>query len=392
MRLRVGAFIYVWSLPNIPSDQALVFMAEYFPESYLQAYEQFTRGVENLNWDLEYSDPISTDGIPCTPELRVQVALSPRVSESRSALVVSTGLHGVEGFLGSAVLAKLIENWQRDSPKCRVILLHSLNPFGYHFMRRADQNNVDLNRNFLVDGKYQGTPELYGRLDSLLNPRKSPSSWDPGFELKAVANILCHGFSAVQEAVAGGQYDYPKGLFYGGSEISPLASWLQEKMPNWLRDIQNVVHLDVHSGLGKRANFQLITEMSIEPEFAQKLHTRFSPERCVNMSAASDDDRKIYRASGSFGSWVENQARKWNCGRYFFAVVEFGTYPPIQVLKALKRENQLFHWGAATDLQHPAKQRLREVFCPRSPDWRSRCLESAEDIAKWMCAQLMDFH
>lgn len=365
-------------------------MAEYFPESYVQACEKFARGVEDLSWHLEYSDPVSSDGIPNAPELRVQAAISPGVPESSSALVVSTGLHGVEGFLGSAVLAKLMETWQRDPPKCKVVLLHSLNPFGYHFIRRADQNNVDLNRNFLIGGQYEGAPDLYGRLDPLLNPPKSPSAWDPSFELKAVANILRYGFSAVQEAVAGGQYEYPQGLFYGGSAISPLAGWLQEKMPLWLRDIQNVVHLDVHSGLGKRAGFQLITESSIEPDFLQKLHMQFSSERCVDMSAASDDGRKIYRASGSFGSWCEYHAtKKWDCERYFFSVVEFGTYPPIQVLKALKRENQLFHWGDASDFEHPAKRRLREVFCPRSPDWRSRCLESAENITTWMCAELV---
>ena len=364
-------------------------MAEYFPESYVQACERFARDVEKLNWNLESSDPISADGFPNAPELRVQVAISPGVPESSSALVVSTGLHGVEGFLGSAVLAKLMETWQRDPPKCKVVLLHSLNPFGYHFIRRADHSNVDLNRNFLIGNKYQGAPGLYGQLDSLLNPPKPPSPWDLGFELKAVANILRHGFSAVQEAVAGGQYDYPKGLFYGGSEISPLASWLQEKMPQWLRDVQRVVHLDVHSGLGKKADFQLITESSMEPEFMQKLQRQFSPQRCVDMSGASDDGRKIYRASGSFGSWCECQAENWGCARYFFSVVEFGTFPPIQVLKALKRENQLFHWGTAADPQHPAKQRLREVFCPRSPDWRSRCLESAEEVTTWMCAELV---
>ncbi len=70
-----------------------------------------------------------------------------------SALVVSSGVHGVEGFFGSAVqlafLEKLPPDW-RPPEGAAVVLIHALNPFGFAWQRRFNEENVDLNRNFLL--------------------------------------------------------------------------------------------------------------------------------------------------------------------------------------------------------------------------------------------------
>ena len=86
------------------------------------------------------------------------------------------------------------------------------------WLRRFNENNVDLNRNFLPPGvPYEGAPPGYDQLDSFLNP-PTPPSWD-FYYARAGWLVLRHGMSALKQAIARGQYEYPKGLFYGGDGL-----------------------------------------------------------------------------------------------------------------------------------------------------------------------------
>ena len=98
-----------------------------------------------------------------------------RGGDGRSGvLVVSSGVHGVEGFFGSAVQTAFLreaESRAAAGPNDALVFLHALNPYGFAWLRRFDEANVDLNRNLLVDGQpYRGSPPRYAALDRLLNP------------------------------------------------------------------------------------------------------------------------------------------------------------------------------------------------------------------------------
>src|SRR5690606_41795533 len=68
-------------------------------------------------------------------------------------LVLITGTHGVEGHAGSAVqtdLWGLIEQRKVTLPEdIAILMVHPLNPFGYAWGRRCDEQGIDLNRNFI---------------------------------------------------------------------------------------------------------------------------------------------------------------------------------------------------------------------------------------------------
>ena len=82
-------------------------------------------------------------------------------------------------------------------------------------LRRFNESNVDLNRDFIPsDVSYEGAPEGFKQLDSFLNP-STPPSWD-FYYLRAGWLILRHGMSSLKQTIAGGQYENPKGLFFGG--------------------------------------------------------------------------------------------------------------------------------------------------------------------------------
>jgi len=93
----------------------------------------------------------------------------------RRTLLISSGLHGVEGFAGSATQLQFLDKMQFPPDDTAVVLFHSLNPYGMAWLRRVNEQNVDLNRNFLAqDDRYAGAPSGYERWTHCLTLRKCP--------------------------------------------------------------------------------------------------------------------------------------------------------------------------------------------------------------------------
>lgn len=70
--------------------------------------------------------------------------------DATKVLVLSSGTHGVEGFAGSGIQTALLRDaYFSDLPEdLAVLIIHGINPYGMAHLRRFDENNVDLNRNF----------------------------------------------------------------------------------------------------------------------------------------------------------------------------------------------------------------------------------------------------
>ena len=151
---------------------------------------------------------------PSGEELAIDIAAFGPTDADR-LLVISSGLHGVECPFGSAVQQQLMRRWGGDHPPANVrcLLIHALNPFGFAWSRRWDDQNIDQNRNFLIRGEaYSGSDPMYGRLDALLDPKRPPSRRDM-FLVRAAGALVRHGTASLKQAIAAGQYDYPEAFF-----------------------------------------------------------------------------------------------------------------------------------------------------------------------------------
>ena len=201
-------------------------MRDSFSTDYATARGRFRQAALRLGWQLE-AHAINARG-PRGEELTIDVACSP-AGDPRQVLVVSSGIHGVEGFFGSAVQLALLEQWAATSaPSTKCVFLHGLNPYGFAWLRRFNEDNVDPNRNFLLDDeRFEGAHARYAQLDPFLNPTRPSSLWEP-FTLKALPLIVRYGAPALRQAIAEGQYDYPRGLFFGGSGPSQAQGLLSE--------------------------------------------------------------------------------------------------------------------------------------------------------------------
>ncbi len=161
-----------------------------FSENYAACRHRFCDAAQQNGWHCE-SHPIDAIG-PDGATLAFDVAVSP-APDTRKTIVVSSGVHGVEGFFGSAVQLALLNRWSAEQSSVKFVFLHGLNPYGFAWLRRFDQNNVDPNRNFLLPGElFAGAPPGYASLDSFLNPCRPPSRWEP-FLLKAMLLIAWYG-------------------------------------------------------------------------------------------------------------------------------------------------------------------------------------------------------
>jgi hypothetical protein len=341
-----------------------------FAPDYATARRRFREAATRLGWELEAHriDPPH----PVGQELTIDVATSPRPG-SGPAVVVSSGLHGVEGFFGSAVQVGLLEQWvSGPSPpsQVRYVFLHALNPYGFACVRRQNEENVDPNRNFLEKGEsYSGSPPGYAALNELLNPERPPSRWEP-FTLRALFAIARLGMPALKQTIAGGQFDYARGLFFGGSKQTRTHEIVRDNLGRWVENCPEVIHLDFHTGLGSSATYKLLIDYPLTEKQKSWLTDGFGPDSFEICAP----EKISYHVRGGFDRWC--QAR--NTGRvYMHACAEFGTYGPIHVLGGLRAENQAHHWGKPTDpATLRAKQRLKELFCPASPAWREASLSN----------------
>src|ERR1700730_10758818 len=140
--------------------------------------------------------------------------------DATSLLLLTSGTHGVEGFCGSGCQSALLhdDRFLRaiERSGIAVLMLHALNPYGFSHLRRVNEDNVDLNRNFVDFAAPLPMNPAYAAIHSLL----LPATWPPSMESEARlgAWVAQHGRQAYQAAVSIGQYAFPDGMFYGGSD------------------------------------------------------------------------------------------------------------------------------------------------------------------------------
>src|SRR5438876_363535 len=185
-------------------------VSAYFSADYTTARTRFREGVKNAGGRLE-SLELEAKG-PNGERLSIDIAWFGSEKPKR-VFVHSSGLHGVEAFAGSAIQLQWLKQGIPPIPEgTAIVLVHVINPYGMTWLRRFNENNVDLSRNFLAPREeFAGAPETYRKLDGFLNP-KTPPTRDL-FYLRAAWPLVRYRMASLRQAIAGGQYINPKGLF-----------------------------------------------------------------------------------------------------------------------------------------------------------------------------------
>ncbi len=356
--------------PAIAGSGAAWFSADY-PAArtrFLAAAREQKAAVETLT--------IAARG-PANEDLGIDVAWLGTFDARRILLHVS-GVHGVEAYAGSATQLVLLNAPPAIPSDGALVFVHVLNPYGMAWLRRTNEANVDLNRNFLPHtATWAGAPPLYRQLDRLLNPPSPPTR--DGFGLRLAMRGLRHGLPAVRQAIAHGQHRYPRGLFYGGAELQPgprqFCDWLQRR----LAGADSVFAIDMHTGLGTHGGSTLIVEPGTRAATTAELEAAVA--QALVGSAAMP---AAYSVRGSLGAALPRLLPGVDVK---FLLQEIGTWSSLHVLNALRDENRWHHFGEG-HLNHSAKRQIREALCPASPAWRCAAVAHGSDLvyraADWL--------
>lgn len=334
----------------------------FFSPDYFVARDRFRAAAHAAGAELAEL-PIEARG-PAGQILTIDIArLGAR--EARRVLLHTSGLHGVEAFAGSAAQLAALARPPAVPTGCALVLAHVLNPYGMAWLRRANENNVDLNRNFLLpDERWEGAPPLYRALDPLINPPTPPAA--DCFRLRLALFAVRHGVRAPRQAIAEGQYEYPRGLFYGGKRLESGPQRLLDWARRDLGGAQYLFALDLHTGLGRRGAETLVLEAGAGATPAEEL-ARALHRPLLDPHAG----QAAYRIRGGMADALMHALAGVPVD---FLLQEIGTCPPFTVLHALREENRYHHY-APPDPRHPARLRLLEALCPVSRRWRARAVE-----------------
>jgi hypothetical protein len=292
--------------------------------------------------------------------------------EPKRALLHISGTHGVEGFAGSSIqLAAIASGDLAPGPDEAVVFVHALNPYGMAWIRRVNENNVDLNRNFLPpDMPYEGVSDGYKTMNSTLNPPSAPRF--DFYLLRSVYRIVRHGYNTLKQAVTEGQYGYPKGLFFGGQQLEEAPRLYSQFLTDRLSMVEELVAIDIHSGLGKSGEDTLLIDAKRDDPLYLSLHASFG-DRVAPWDASTSI---AYEISGGHPAAV---CRILHKSKVEFITQEFGTIPGLKVLFALRQENRWHHWGDG-HLDHPAKEGLLHAFRPDTPAWKKSVLARGRQV------------
>ena len=337
----------------------------YFAPSYRDARQRFHDAAVSVGAALERV-PLTCRG-PDDGTLTIDIAWIGS-KRPRHVVIHGSGIHGVEGFTGSAIQLKALEVVQPCGPADAIVFVHVLNPFGMAWLRRVNEHNVDLNRNWREPGAtLTGMPELYREISDFLNPTVM-RRWD-GFYLRAAFATHEYGLRALRQAITGGQYENPRGLFYGGRHLEEGPTRFRDWLVRHLSSIDRISVIDVHTGLGKwRQNSRFFERQAVgvvgEDELPAQIKAHIAPR-----FDTSDVGGYTVR-----GGQIDLYRQLFPGVPLSFVTQEFGTYSGVRVLKALRPENYQHQYGDRR-VDHPSKSALRDAFCPRSKRWRASVLE-----------------
>lgn len=186
--------------------------------------------------------------------------------------------------------------------------------------------------------------------------------------MKALAILFRYGFTPVKQAVASGQYDFPKGLFFGGKKIQDELKNYQNWIINQLSAVKHILAIDVHTGLGIFGNDILLVEENIPLTTFRELESFFGKDKIQRQSPNTNVG---YSIKGSISQAIP---KLLSTSRVDFLTQEFGTFSLISSLFALREENRLYYYGQNSKYYPSIKNKLRETFYPSSTIWRKKIL------------------
>ncbi len=347
-------------------------------ETYAQARARFLSAAQEFGYDVS-THHLSGHTGPAQEDLFCDVALKRSGKLAPTALVTTSGVHGVEGFAGSTLQRAWMGEEQHRG--FDLVHVHALNPYGFAWDRRADHHNIDVCRNFVSFSGMESTNPGYQKYADIIVPSKGSRLRN---ELRIIALQVSPGAAAMKDIITKGQYTHPQGMYYGGKESSWSRLVWEKIITDLLSSYQQVIHLDIHTGLGAYGDLQVIGTSGAQKEAA--LAREAWGQRLAFMNHNGQNNSLSSPTSGDIEhAWsLVNGARPGAAATYTF---EFGTRPPLQVFRALQAEHAAYARGEQSG-SRDVRALMRQAFAPSDDAWIDAVLRNGTKAYEGIAAIL----
>lgn len=353
-----------------------------YSESFFNSYEDIRTHLQELTADLGVE--ISSHAINADDGLYIDSFYLPSTGEKTNLVVLTTGVHGIEGYIGSVMLDVFFREVYPtlDDANTGVLVVANVNPYGMKYFRRYNENNVDLNRNFILDWDTfdLSSNKEYPKVDTFLGPtgKIGNALWhEAGFYLSLGKTAVTDGAGTISDALLTGQYQYPQGVYYGGTGDEASTVYLKDVFSQCLDSpYENIVHIDIHSGYGPRYNMVIFNSV-FETMNEAESQAAFGYDYII-----AYDSESFYATTGDTTDFFYRLAQqKQRETDLFSTCFEFGTigdafFDTILSLKYTVDENRN-HWYP-TDNPTSARiihENYMELFYPTETAWREKTVE-----------------
>ena len=329
--------------------------------------------VERESYAIDESDDLYIDNI-----------YLPATKETTNLIILTTGVHGMEGYIGSVMLDVFFGEIYPtlNTENTGILVVANVNPYGMKYMRRYNENNVDLNRNFIEDwDSFDLTSNKeYPKVESFLQPTGAMGNafWhEVGFYLSLAKEALTVGADTISDALLTGQYEYAEGVYYGGNGDEKSTTYLKGVFDDCLDgSYDNIIHIDIHSGYGPRYNMVIFNSVQ-DPTTEAEAKEMFGYDFII-----ATDSEDFYETFGDTTDYFYRLARSKKTDKELYSTCfEFGTigdgfFDSILSLKYTVDENRQ-HWYPTSDpiTEEMVRQNYYELFYPTETQWRQKTIQ-----------------
>ena len=299
---------------------------------------------------------------PDGEELATDIAsLGP--DDAADVVLVVSATHGVEGYCGSALQTQWLRTGTDERPTdTRVVLLHAFNPHGFAWVRRVNEDNVDLNRNFIDWSEAPPANPEYAEIADLV----VPEAWTEAEQQRTTLALLAiadeRGWDHLQGVVSGGQYTHPTGVFHGGSGPVWSHRLLREVAAAELATAERLRIIDLHTGLGEWGHGELIVHEPVGSGPYERAHAMWGDVR--SMTSGESVSAVLQ------GDWLAAIPDLLPDVEVTAAALEFGTVDIVTVMQALRADAWLHaHADPLGPGADAVRAQVRAAFADDDPRW-----------------------
>ena len=206
-----------------------------------------------------------------------------------------------------------------------------------------------------------------------------PHEWPPSDANRdAIARyVSARGQGAWQSAITRGQYEFPDGLFFGGTRPTWSNLAWREVLGTHARHAGRIAWIDIHTGLGPSGVGERIYAGPDDAAEVARARRWWDGAGSTPVTSIYDGSSSSAFLTGLMWGSIPQECPR---AQYTGIALEFGTVPLLETLQALRAEQWLqLHLDVPQAQAAGIKQQLKDAFHSETKEWQTQVLHQARE-------------